>query len=1117
MSGGVRQIDALSPEDRRTLLATLLRERTERPQVRPASYAQERLWFLEQLSPGTPFFNIDVAVAVQAPLSPAVVEQSINEIVRRHEVLRTTFAAHDGRPMQTIAPALLIPVPVIDLSDVPEADRRARAIQAASEEARRPFDLARGPLLRVALLRLGDADFVFLLTMHHIVSDGWSIGVLLDELRELYAAYSAGRPSPLPELPVQYADYAAWQREWLQGAVLDEQIAYWRDRLAGASTLALPTDRPRPLVPTHQGAYQPVSIPEVLTEQLRALSRREGATLFMTLLAAFNVLLHRYTGQSDLVVGTYVANRDRAEVERLIGFFINTLVMRTDTSGDPPFVELLRRVRETALGAYAHQDMPFTRLVEALQPDRDLSRNPLFQVVFQLVAPAGNDGEQPAAHSSNAALQVPWRRAATLDLVFSLADRPGGLAGGIEYSTELFDADTIARLIRHFEVLLSGIAQEPSERISRLPLLTGPERRLLLHDWNDTAREYPTSTGLMTRFAEAVDRYGDRVAFTCGGESMSYSQLDLDSSRLANYLRAIGVETGRLVGIALPRSLEAVSAVIGVLKAGCACVPVDPAYPAERLEFILDDARPDALIADRPVSLATAAGIPIVQLAKDAHAIRSMPGAVDAVDAGLDDAAFVIYTSGSTGRPKGALVGHAQILNRLHWMWQEYPFEPDDVDCQKTALTFIDSIWELLGPLLRGTPSVIVPDEIVRDPAALVPLLARHGVTRLWLVPSLLAAILDRWPDLGRQLPALRFWVSSGEALRPALVARFRAAHPGARLYNLYGTSEVWDAAWFDTSREEPLGLRVPIGFPIGNVRAYILDPEGQMVPIGVAGELHVGGAAVGQGYLRRPDLTASRFVPDPFREGASLYRTGDRARHRADGAIELIDRMDRQVKVRGHRVEADEIEALVRECPGVRDAAIVARESDDGEVRLVAFVAASEDADVGTWRESLRRRIPEHMIPERFIRLGALPMTPSGKVDRQQLAAMPEQAEPSPRPRNDRPYTPVEAALCALCADVFGVEHVGVDDHFFMDLGGHSLLATRLIARIRDRFGVDLPLRHVFEQPTMAGLARALAANGAAAPATPAIRRAPRQRQIAQISDNGVLERLVPPGEGSS
>jgi amino acid adenylation domain-containing protein len=1035
----------------------------------PLSFAQRRLWFLDQLVPGNPFYNIFDAYRLRGVLDRDALERALEAIVARHEALRTTFAVVDGRPVQVIAADQRLEIPVADTSGSGRGERE-RAQEWIAASVRRPFDLSRGPLLGAGLLRLDEQEHVLLVTMHHIVSDGWSMGVFIQELARFYEEFSGGRPAAPPELPIQYADFAVWQREWLSGEVLEKQLSYWRKQLAGLPVLELPTDRGRPPVQSFRGADHLISFSKSLTEGLRDLSRREGATLYMTLLAAFQVLLARYTGQEDVVVGSPMAGRTEVETEGLIGFFVNTLVLRGNLSGEPSFREFLRRVRETALGAYAHQDLPFEKLVEELKPERDLSQNPLFQVLFALQ-------NAPASPFELAGLEViplPIKSPTTaFDLEVYVAEKPGGLACTVVYAADLFDAGTIVRMMGHYQTLLGAIVTDANQRVSELAILTEAERRQVVEEWNQTEAEYPREKTVHDLFDEQAERTPEAEALVFGEQRVSFGDLDRRANRLAHFLRRRGVGPEVFVGVCLERSADAVTALLAVLKAGGAYVPMDPAYPAERLAFMLEDSGARVLVTRRGAGgrSGAPAGVEVVDIDEEAEAIARESGQKPHSAAGPENAAYVIYTSGSTGAPKGVVGLHRASVNRFSWMWRAFPFSPGEVCCQRTALSFVDSIWEIFGPLLGGIPLVILSDEVVQDPRSLVERLAATQVTRIVLVPSLLRAILESEKELSRRLPKLWHWVVSGEALTSELADRFGVELPGRALINLYGSSEVAaDVTCYDTRRRR-LGEPVAIGLPIANSRAYVLDRHRQPVPVGIPGELYIGGDSVARGYWNRPELTAERFLRDPFRIGARIYRTGDRARFLPYGDIQFLGRFDDQVKIRGFRIEPGEIETALTQHPGVREAVVVAREDLPGQTRLVAYLVRGEAAlEFGDLRGFLKEKLPEFMVPSTFVALEALPLTPSGKVDRRALPA-PEGDRPELQEAYLAPRTHTEEALAGVWAQVLGLDRVGVHDNFF-ELGGHSLLAMQVVSRLRRAFQRELPIRWFFEVPTVAQLA---------------------------------------------
>jgi amino acid adenylation domain-containing protein len=1052
------------------LLQSVLRDR-----ALPLSYAQQRLWFIAQLGISAHAYHLLHLLRLSGPLQGTAFARSLQEIVRRHEVLRTTFVNVEGQPRQVIGPATPLPLPIVELQELPEGERQALVRRLAYQEVQRPFDLEQGALVRAKLVHLDAEEYVLILTMHHLVSDGWSQGVFWWELAELYEAFAAGKPSPLPELSMQYADFAHWQRLWLQGEVLETQLAYWKRQLAGVSTLQLPTDYPRPAVQTFRGARYVLTLSSTLTQALKALSRQHGVTLFMTLLAAFQTLLHRYTGQDDIAVGSLIANRHWAEIERLIGFFVNTLVLRTDLSGDPGFQELLERVREVALGAYSYQDMPFEKLVEELQPQRDLSHNPLFQVLFIFQNTPRQASELMGLTMSSLEIDP---ETAKFDLTLHLSETSQGLSGWFEYRADLFEAATIARMTGHFRTLLEGIVANPEERLSRLPLLTAEERHRLLVEWNDTTAVYPKDTCLQELFAAQVERTPDAVAMVYEDRFLTYRELNQSANRLAHYLATLGVGPGVLVGLCLPRSLEVIVSLLGILKAGGVYLPLDPTYPKERLAFMLDDAHvPVLLTTTQFVGLFPDTGARFVCMDVDRELLSGQSAGNPLTHITSEDLAYVIYTSGSAGQPKGVAVPHTQVLNRLAWMWKAYPFEAGEVGCQKTALNFVDSIWEWLGPLLQGVPTVIISDQGPPDPDAYVCTLAEHQITRLWVVPSLLRVMLDRFPDLQQRLPKLMFWVTSGEAISWDLYQQFQRRLPHAVLYNLYGISEVWDVSWYGPDPQHNALPRVPIGHPIANMQTYILDAHLQPVPIGVPSELYVGGVGLARGYVNRPELTAEYFIPHPFSDkpGARLYKTGDLGRYLPDGHLEYLGRSDHQVKIRGFRIELGEIEAVLAQHPAVREAAVIACADVPGEIRLVAYMvpAQAQAPTVRELRSFLKTTLPDSMLPSTFVWLEVLPLTPSGKIDRRGLPS-PNQARPVLEEPFVAPRTPVEQQVAASWSDLLGLERVGIYDNFF-ELGGHSLLATQLVSRLGEAMHVEVSLLSFFETPTVAGLANSI------------------------------------------
>jgi amino acid adenylation domain-containing protein len=1056
--------------------------RTAREGAPALSFAQQRLWFLEQLEGESASYNISSAVRMIGRLDVPSLRKALNAIVYRHESLRTNFELVDGEPVQIISPPREIEISVVDVRGEPESAVR----RLAGEISRRPFDLAQGRLLRVTLFQLAEQDHVLLLIMHHIVSDGWSMGVLFRELGALYEAFVSGRPSPLADLPIQYSDFALWQREWLQGEVLETQLRYWRKQLAGApALLELPTDRPRPPVQTFNGVCHAIVLPPSLRDSLSELSRNADTTLFMTLLAAFQTMLGRFANQDDVVVGTPIANRTRRETEDLIGFFVNTLVMRTDLSGNPSFRELLGRVREVALQAYAHQDVPFEKLVEELKPERSLGHMPLFQVLFAAQNAPNSGLTLPALELQEFSIDI---QTAKFDLSLYTDESSEGLRLIFEYNTDLFDAATIERMSRNFETLLAGIVANPDQRLGNLPLLDEAERHQLLVEWTDTRVDYPFRC-IHELFEEQATKTPDDVAVIFEAEQITFKELDQRANQLAHYLQRHGVGPETVVAICMERSIEMVVALLGTLKAGGAFVPVDPSYPAERVAFLLEDSRASITLTQERVlrTLPVSAAEPVclfINIDRGQAEIARESTTAPVCAATPENAAYVIYTSGSTGTPKGSISPHHASLNRFAWMWREFPFGAGEVCCQKTSLSFGDSIWENFGPLLRGIPLVIIPDEVVKDPRQLVEMLGAHNVTRLVLVPSLLRVLLEQEIDLAQQLPRLKYWTCSGEALPLDLARSFKQRLPEAVMINLYGSSELAaDVTCYEIDAPGQL-TGIPIGRPIDNIAAYVLDNAFEPAPVGVCGELYIGGAGLSRGYLDHPELTAERFLPSPFSKepGARMFRTGDIARYEADGNLEFLGRADHQVKIRGFRVELGEVEARLREHRTVRESVVMAHEDAPGERRLVAYIVPSVGAKVDhkELRAFVQDKLPEYMIPSVLVELAEFPLTPSGKVNRRLLPA-PEYAAQL-KPSYVAPRTEVETLLADIWAEVLRVPRVGINDNFF-ELGGHSLLAVRLFARIDKLFNKHLPLATLFQAPTVGQLAHLLREEGWTAP----------------------------------
>jgi amino acid adenylation domain-containing protein/non-ribosomal peptide synthase protein (TIGR01720 family) len=1030
------------------------------------SFAQQRLWFLAQLEPVASIYILPVSFALKGPLDLLALQQSLSEIMSRHEILRTRFVLLQESPVQVIDPPAPLDLPLLDLAALPEEARESQARQLATEETRRRFDLAGGPLWRTRLLRLGAREHILLLSMHHLLCDGWSMSVLFRELSVLYAAFSAGRTSALPDLPLQYADYVLWQREWLVGELFQEQLVFWKKQLTDLPQLSLPTDHQRPALQRFQGRSLTFSFPQDLLAALRDLSHQEGVTLFMTLLAGFQVLLARCSGQEDLAVGTPVANRTRSELEGLIGLFVNTLVLRCDLSGDPSVHELLGRVRRIALSAYAHQDLPFEKLVEELNPQRNLSINPLFQVMFSL-QPAPADALNLAGLVGH---PLALKHSTSLfDLSMNLYEMQDGILGGVEYDCDLFENETIERIIGHYQQILAGMVARPEQRLSHLPLLTEVEREQQ-RTWNATETGDHCEFCLHELFEAQVERTPDAVSAVFEDQHLTYSELDRRANQLAHYLQNLGVKLETRVGISLERELLLIVALLGILKAGGAYVPLDPDYPPERLSFMLADSEVAVLLLQRRLlARLSPQNLPVVFLddARDQIWSKALTRPVSGIKP--DNLVYIIYTSGSTGRPKGAMLTHRGICNRLQWMQDAYLLTRTDRVVQKTPMSFDVSVWEFFWPLCFGACLVVAPPGAHQDPHALLQLLLQHDITVLHFVPSMLRAFLDT-PG-GEVCGSLRHVICSGEALPLSLQERFFALRE-TPLHNLYGPTEtsIDVTAWTCVPGWEKSS--VPIGRPLANTRIYLLNAAFQAVPVGVVGEISIGGIGVARGYWQRPDLTAERFLPDPFsgRAGARLYRTGDLARYLADGTLEFLGRLDQQVKLRGFRIELGEIEATLLAHPSVQDAAALLREDTPGEKRLIAYLIQREQSALREQevRTYLQQRLPEYMVPAAFIFLQTFPLTANGKLDRRQFPA-PEWKAVATQGYVG-PATLSEDILARIWAEVLGIEQVSTHANFF-EIGGDSILSLLVVARA-SRAGLIITPRQMFQYQTIAELA---------------------------------------------
>ena len=1032
------------------------------------SSAQERLWFLDKLNPGSSAYNIPAAMRLKGRLDLPALEQSLREIMRRHEVLRTRFEMNEGDPVQVIDETPEVQLAIVDSEQLPEYERQREMTKLTSLEAGRQFDLDRGPVLRARLLKITRGEHLLLLTLHHVAGDGWSTGVLVRELVQLYEAFTKGERSPLEELQVQYADYAQWEREMLDSAAVEQKLSYWREKLGDLPVLELPTDRTRPAVQSDRGASQSFFIPQTTSEGLKKLSRREGVTLFMTLLAAFKVMLSRYSGQKDIVVGTPIAGRNYAETRDLIGFFINTLVLRTDLSGDPQFSQLLVREREVALQAYLNQEVPFEKLVEELQPDRNLGRSPLFQVMFALQ-------NIPKEGVKLAGLKMTPARTETktahFELSLAMSETRQGLKGTIAYSTDLYEAGTVRRMLEHYKNLLEGVVSDAEMRISELPMLSEEEKRQL-EKWNETGREYGEERCIQQLFEEQAAGLADRVAVVFGTEQITYSELNRRSNQLGRYLRKMGVGPEVVAGVCIQRSVEMIVGILGVLKAGGAYLPLDPAYPPQRLRYMLEDVRAKVLLGETGTIAAIEEGIeeefPAVvdiQSRRADIALESAENCESEVTA--KNLAYVIYTSGSTGVPKGIGVSHEGLLNLVHWHQQSFAVRSDDQATQLAGLSFDASVWELWPYLGAGASIHIVDDETRATPVKLLELLVTKQITKTFLPTPLAEIVLTmEWPEQ----VALRIMLTGGDKLH-----RHPAGYLPFEVVNNYGPSESSVVSTSGRIETNQLSEKAPvIGTPIANTRIHIANGT-ELVHIGAAGELCVAGTGLARGYLNHPELTAERFVPNAYsaEAGARMYRTGDLGRYHANGDIDYLGRIDDQVKIRGYRIEPGEIENALMTNAAIKEAVVLAQGEEAGTKRLVGYVVCKQDSEarIGELKDHLRQKLPEYMVPGHFVVLSSLPLTPNGKVDKRALSAMRlvdvESGAEYAMPRNL-----VEEILAGICSQVLKVERVGRDQNFF-DLGGHSLLATQVVSRIRQAFQIDIPLRSLFESPTVADLAQ--------------------------------------------
>jgi pristinamycin I synthase-3/4 len=1039
-----------------------------RPAVLPLSYSQERLWVLEQLGLPGGAYTIPAAVRLEGALDAAALQSSFEILVSRHESLRTRFGSADGVPFQVIDAASAIAVEMVDLSGLEETERASAVARLAQEAATRRFDLARGPLLRVGLLRLSAVEHVVLLTMHHIVSDGWSMGVLIEEIGRLYAGYASAQPVELKPLTVQYADYALWQRSWLKDDVLEQQRAYWREQLTDASlVLELPTDHARPAVQSYRGANYPIALPAELSSSLAELARREGVTLFMVLLSAFQILLSRWSGQEDIVVGSPIANRTHAETEGVIGFFVNTLALRAEVHGGASFLRLLAQVRERTLGAYGHQDLPFEQVVEMLAPERDLGRQPVFQVLLALQNTPQGSIELPGLRLSRIGSE---RESAKFDLTLVLTETDEGLQGSLEYATDLFEPATITRFVEQYERVLHAIVANPQQQIGAIELLSAAEREQMLHGWNATEHAVAEQT-VVDLFEAQVEKNPAATAVVFEEQTLTYAQLNERANRLAHYLRELGVEIETPVAILAERSLEMLVGLFAVMKAGGSYVPLDPSHPAERLQYILDDCGASVLLVQDQAPPQLRIDGTVVSLERDRDRIEACHGSSLDVDIRLEHRAYILYTSGSTGRPKGVMVEHRNLTNYVESAKGFLSSRPLDAAIH-SPISFDLTNTSLYPPLMRGGAITLVPVSSETDLERLARELDSNPDSLVKLTPSHLRALVDlcKGSATGRLVT-----VSGGEPLTRSVVEEWRRLFPQAIMINHYGPTETTVGVCTYGLPDVLAFESIPIGRPIWNTQVYVLDGRLRPVPVGVSGELYIAGAGLSRGYLGRPDLTGERFIACPYGDpGSRMYRTGDVARYGADGHLEYLGRADDQVKIRGYRIELGEIESALRSHASVAQGVVVVREDEPGDKRLVAYVVPATEAkiDAQELRSHLAQSLPDYMVPSAFVEMESLPLSPNGKLDRKKLPAPEWQSNNYEEPQGE-----TEQIIAQIFAEVLKLERVGREDNFF-EVGGNSLLGTRLFSHLRQKLQVELPLRTLFQTSTVKGLAERIAEN---------------------------------------
>ena len=1097
-------------------------KKAKREEEMPLSFAQQRLWFIDQLMPDNPAYNIFKALRLSGPLNLDALLLSFDLIVSRHESLRTSFPSFAGRPSQLISPSLSFSLPLVDLSLLPEILREHEAIRIASQAAHLPFDLGLAPAWRASILRLDPNEHILLLTLHHIISDGWSIAVLLSELTTLYDAFSTGQPSPLSPLPIQYADYALWQRRLLEGERLETELEYWKRRLEGAPEgLELPTDRPRPAVQTNRGRIKEFGLSQELSVRLKEFSRTEGVTLFMTLLGGLEAMLHRYSGQDDIVVSTGVANRNRSETEKLIGCLINILLIRGRFDREKTVREMMREVREEVLGAYEHQEMPFEMLVEKMEPERDLSRHPMYQVMMVMLnLPPMEVGEMEGIKVRGMEVE---NRTSQSDLVIHVWEQGGKMRGTVQYNSDLFEERTVGRMMRSYEEVLRSMVEDPEVRVSKMRIMSEQEEREIVEEWNETREEMEREKTLVELFEEQAERRREAIAVIEGEREISYGEIEERANKVGNYLRKRGVKREERVGLMVERGIEMVIGMLGILKAGGGYVPMDPEYPEERLRYQMEETGAKVvmtqgrMMGEGKIGEKVMRGRRIVKIDEEWEEIERESGERPERGIGEDNLAYVIYTSGSTGRPKGVAINHRGVVNNLVDLNTRYRLGPADRVLAISTMSFDMCVYEVFATLGAGAAMVLLAGKGWRDVSYWAEQVKKHRVTVWNSAPQLLEMYVEYVENHIEKRPdGLRLVLLGGDWVPVTLPDRVKAIAGDLQVITMGGATEASIHSIIYPVDETDLQWKsIPYGKPMANQKAYVLDRWAQAVPVGVAGELHLGGEGLGRGYYNRPELTAERFIPNPYgREGGErIYKTGDLAKYKEDGTIELQGRMDFQVKIRGHRIELGEIESVFRQHPGVQDVTVMVCEYTPGDKRLVAYVAPDpkrashipellrederplsdqlqEDlsdgleianidktAFVNELLEEARKRLPGYMVPADIVLLDRLPLSPNGKVNRRELPA-PSQTRSGVMEDFVAPSTPLEEVLALIWSDVLALEQVGVGDNFFK-LGGHSLLATRVITRIEEVLPLELPVRTLFESQTIAKLAREIEGKG--------------------------------------